>query len=135
MKNNKIYKLIDANFNRANEGLRVIEEYYRFINPDSETQKLFKNIRHSLYKNINKLFGYYNLLQNRNTKDDQGSKYSIETESSKSAVNEILISNFKRVQESMRVIEEYSKLINPEYSFVFKKIRFQIYDIEQIIWR
>jgi thiamine-phosphate pyrophosphorylase len=48
-------------------------------------------------------------------------------------LNSILIANFKRAQESSRVLEEFGKLISSEVSENFKNIRYELYDLEKII--
>ncbi|HPG31051.1 MAG TPA: thiamine-phosphate pyrophosphorylase [bacterium] len=126
-----ILRIIDANYNRINEGLRVIEEYYRFISPNSELQKQLKEIRHNLFSEIHLKINYTRLLENRDSANDLGAEYSTQREVEKNDLKEILISNFKRVQESFRVLEEYSKLVFPESSPFFKKFRFQIYELEK----
>ncbi|MBP7654533.1 thiamine-phosphate pyrophosphorylase [Candidatus Dependentiae bacterium] len=126
-----IYRIIDANYNRINEGLRVIEEYFRFITENIDIQKKIKEIRHILFSEITANFDYSKLLEFRDSQNDPGSKYSTNSELDKSSAENILISNFKRIQESLRVLEEYSKLIYPESSITFKKLRFELYEIEK----
>jgi len=43
-----IYRIIDANFNRGREGLRVIEEYCRFYLNNSQLSGRAKQLRHLL---------------------------------------------------------------------------------------
>ena len=51
----------------------------------------------------------------------------------KQDIDSILLANFKRAQESSRVLEEFSKLISNEDSENFKYIRYELYDIEKNI--
>ncbi|MBU1615010.1 thiamine-phosphate pyrophosphorylase, partial [bacterium] len=43
-----IYRILDANFNRASEGLRVVEEIARFVLGDASLVRSLKETRHSL---------------------------------------------------------------------------------------
>ena len=47
-KTESILRVIDANLNRLREALRVIEEYFRFINLDKNISTDLKLLRHSL---------------------------------------------------------------------------------------
>jgi len=44
----EIYRVLDANFNRAREGLRVTEEVARFILEDPQLTARLKDLRHRL---------------------------------------------------------------------------------------
>ncbi len=46
--NNKIYRVLDANINRAKEGLRTCEDTARFILNDETLAKKFKKLRHDI---------------------------------------------------------------------------------------
>ncbi|HPP88277.1 MAG TPA: thiamine-phosphate pyrophosphorylase [bacterium] len=128
----KIYRIIDANMNRALEGLRVIEEYFRFIEINKQAQLQLKKIRHRLIDVIKKI-DKIKLLKNRDSDKDIGAKYSTTEELNKTDVLEILFSNFKRAQESLRVLEEYSKLIDSSLLVDLKKNRFELYTFEKNI--
>lgn len=130
-KNNiSLYRIIDANLNRAAEGMRVIEDYYRFVNEKPELQQIMKNLRHELRITSFHYFENKKLLDSRNTDEDSGSRYSIDSEKNKNTIEDVLISNFKRIQEALRCLEEYSKIINPNLSEHFKTVRFKVYKIE-----
>jgi len=44
---------------------------------------------------------------------------------------DVLLSNFRRAEESLRVLEEVTKLIEPALSRRFKNSRFRVYDLEK----
>jgi thiamine-phosphate pyrophosphorylase len=134
MKADKIYQIIDVNFNRCNEGLRVIEEYFRFCDINTKVQKQLKQIRHNLFELKIDFFDYKLLLKNRDSENDIGGKYITKKEVERNDIKEILVSNIKRIQEGMRVLEEYSKLVNSAAVSGFKKIRFELYILEKQIF-
>jgi thiamine-phosphate pyrophosphorylase len=44
---------------------------------------------------------------------------------------DLLISNMKRAQESLRVLEESSKIVAPKKSKSFQTLRFRLYELEK----
>ena len=69
----KVLRIIDANFNRAREGLRVIEDGLRFYyDNDKDFIKRLKKIRHSLSEGIEKNFGFASLKKERDSSCDIG---------------------------------------------------------------
>lgn len=129
-----IFRVIDANSNRLREALRVIEEYFRFIQQPDTTVVELKLLRHSL-KELIRGFDIRTLLRARDTQTDPFAGENREEEMQRSSVHDIVVANFKRAQEAARVLEEYSKLTTkPEFSEKAKRIRFSLYALEQKIW-
>lgn len=126
----KIYRICDANLNRAKEGLRVIEEYIRFYIEDAVLLKDIRDVRHKLSKISNEI--YPKILTERNVIFDHGSKIA---EEKRDDLKSVITANFKRIQEALRVLEEFSKL--PEFTNtddkhqIFKNLRFKVYDLEK----
>lgn len=126
-----LYRIIDANLNRAREGLRVCEEISRFILNDKKNSLEFKMLRHRLQK-LTTFFPAKNLFQARDTQKDAGKK-SIGTEFKRKDYRDLFFANIQRTKESLRVLEEFSKLINKNLSEKFKKIRYKLYLLEKKI--
>lgn len=123
----KNFRIIDANLNRASEALRVLEEVNRFCLDDVELTGKFKQIRHSIN---NELSGHYDLLISaRNSQNDVG--YSIPNTSERAEICDIIKANFKRVQQALRVLEEYIKLEAPEKASIFESARYKTYNLEK----
>jgi len=120
-------RLLDANLNRLKEGIRVVEDIFRYILDDKINSKRLKELRH-----LAKLPNYQELLDSRDIKNDV-LKQTTKSESNRANLNSILIANFKRAQEAARVLEEFTKLISNETSQTFKYIRYELYDIEKNI--
>lgn len=129
-----IYRVLDANLNRVKEGLRVIEEFMRLHEGDTHTMHRMRTMRHALDDVSKKL--YHTLLDARDTTTDAGKDI---VEKSRNTVYDICIANCKRVQEGLRVLEEFSKVVphvaasQPRVFKNFKKFRFEMYDIEKRI--
>ena len=120
-------RLIDANLNRLREGIRVIEDIYRYIYNDKKTATELKSLRHKSRIDI-----YTDLLDSRDIQNDV-LKQTIESELNRVDLTSILIANFKRAQESARVLEEFGKLISSKTSETFKSIRYSLYHLEKTI--
>ena len=124
MQNNEL-RLIDANLNRLREGIRVVEDIFRYVYNDKSTASKLKELRHKSRINL-----FDELLQSRDIKNDV-LKTSTSSEQTRENLYSILIANFKRAQESSRVLEEFTKLQNTQNSEVFKYIRYELYDLEK----
>ncbi len=120
-------RLIDANLNRLREGIRVVEDIFRYMFNDKETSSKLKNLRH-----LARLENYNELLKTRDVQNDV-LRESITSEQNRDNVNSILIANFKRAQESARVLEEFCKLITIKDSENFKYIRYELYTLETVL--
>jgi len=132
--NKNIYSIIDANINRAKEGLRVIEDIIRFINKNKEFLKKIKNIRHNIdFITYQLAPEYKTLLNNRDSMSDAGRKIKTKGEFKRERIVDILVSNFKRTEESLRVLEEISKIINKKSAMQFKDLRYRVYELEKRI--
>lgn len=130
-----VFRILDANLNRLREGLRVIEEYFRFMENNSELSIAFKGLRHDLIE-IERFLGRNNLILNRDTATDCFSKENRPEELTRECVEDIVYAGFKRTQEASRVIEEYSKIAgSPDASARAKTIRFSLYTIEKTLWK
>ena len=125
--NENYLRLIDANLNRLREGIRVVEDVFRYVYSDKQTAIKLKELRHKARTN-----NYIELLETRDVKNDV-LRASIKSEQNRSDLNSILIANFKRAQESSRVLEEFCKLISIEDSENFKYIRYELYNLEIVL--
>lgn len=120
-------RLLDANLNRLREGVRVVEDIYRYIFNNKELAIQLKNIRHKARITL-----YAELLESRDIQNDVLKK-STKSEQTREDLPSILIANFKRAQESARVIEEFSKLLDMQTSENFKSIRYELYHLEKSV--
>lgn len=130
-KTESILRVIDANLNRLREALRVIEEYFRFINLDKNISTDLKLLRHSL-EELEKNFDQKALLTSRDTETDPFAGKNRDEELSRTNEIDIVKASFKRAQEAARVLEEYIKITQHQSnSEKAKDIRFILYKIEK----
>lgn len=121
----RIFRILDANLNRLREGIRVLEDLFRFLYDDQHFASRLKEIRH-----LSRMEGYDKLLQSRDIINDC-LRETTASEASRENIDSILLSNFKRTQESARVLEESVKLLDSRESEKFKQIRYTLYDLEK----
>ncbi|MCK4350254.1 MAG: thiamine phosphate synthase [Candidatus Krumholzibacteria bacterium] len=124
-----VHRILDANANRCAEGLRVIEELARFARKDETLQRSIKRIRHEVREAV-RSFGI-SLLKNRDSVMDVGRTVTSRAESDRDSLDGVAQANFSRVQEALRVLEEYGKLIDTDVSARFKALRFEIYTAQR----
>lgn len=129
----KILRLIDANVNRLREALRVAEDIARFILSDKKATRRLKLLRHRAYSNIKAFECSRKALSKFRLPERDIGRASIKSELKRSGIEDIFRANMKRAEESVRVLEEFSKLLKPPLSGRFKVMRFELYAIEKII--
>ena len=116
-------RIIDANLNRATEALRVLEEIARFYFDDKVLSQELKVIRHGVCNFFDNK--YDELLFSRNTQNDVGVSIENPTKLSRqnASIEQIFRSNFKRLEQALRVLSEYGNLCDD--------FRYKIYTIEK----
>jgi hypothetical protein len=133
--NDNIYTAIDANLNRALEGIRVCEDVLRFIVHDERSLN-FKKLRHGLIDALKGL-DHSTLLNARNVNEDKQKFIDLSSEKTRDSIESVFKSNISRSQESLRCLEEFSKLACPEkpnMSAELQNIRFELYSLEKEIF-
>jgi thiamine-phosphate pyrophosphorylase len=113
------------------EGLRVCEEVVRFILEDRGLTEKLKRARHGVETALSLLSSKRSLLSARDSVRDTGRRLTTRQELSRSGVGDIFFANAQRVKESLRVLEEFSKLQSPAASGAFKELRYRMYEIEK----
>ena len=121
----RIFQIIDANLDRAREGLRVLEDWARFGLGKSDLVVRIKNNRQILGKNHLEIY-----KKSRNHIEDQCKGLSHDEQNNRKNPQEIICSNSARVQEALRVIEEFSRDHNNNLSKIASDIRYEIYTLE-----
>jgi thiamine-phosphate pyrophosphorylase len=120
-----VYRILDANLDRAREGLRIIEEWCRFGTNDRQLAAECKNLRQEL-ASWHKL----ELRSARDTPNDPGTELSHPQEEQRQSIEDLLQANFCRIQEALRVLEEYGKLDQPQMAAACKQMRYRVYTLE-----
>jgi thiamine-phosphate pyrophosphorylase len=124
-----VLRLIDANFNRAREGLRVIEDFARFVRNDDELVERLKRVRHAVATALSPLLA--EAVLHRDVSGDVGTTISTQAESERADLHAVVAANARRVPEALRAIEECSKTIDPAIGQAIERVRYDYYAIEQ----
>ena len=90
--------ILDAAANRAHEGLRVIEDYIRFVLDDQHLARLCKQLRHDFTSAIRRL-PLEDRLTARDTLADVGASLTTPEERQRADAADVLAANFSRLQE------------------------------------
>ena len=125
-------RIIDANLNRTGEGLRLLEELARLTLNDAVLTQQLKNMRHELVRCDRQL--QQQLLQARDSAGDVGADMEVPGEEKQREIPETIVANARRVQESLRVMEEIARTpgLNLDTE-KYKQARFELYTIEQTL--
>ncbi len=122
-------RLIDANANRALEGLRVCEEIVRF---HLEVAPLFlrlRRLRHAIAAAIRGLpIAREDLLRARESRFDVGRQVRA---SRVASLEQTLVINLQRTKEALRVLEECARVTAPRHTSQLQRLRFTTYEIER----
>lgn len=125
---NRDFSLIDANLSRAKEGLRAVEEVARFIIRDHFLFEKIRVARHQLIE-LENMYGLAHRLQGRIV-EDVGQSADGQITENLSTLFSVLKANFTRVEEALRVLEEYSKIYWIKKYALISELRYQIYKLE-----
>ncbi|MEX2357302.1 MAG: thiamine phosphate synthase, partial [Pirellulaceae bacterium] len=127
-----IWRALDAAANRASEGLRVVEDWVRFVLDDSAATSRLKTLRHELDAAVSR-FPRTHLLAARDTVGDVGTTLTASLEGKRADPAELLTANFKRTEQALRTLEEMSKLAAPGLAPVFESLRYRTYTEEKLL--
>jgi thiamine-phosphate pyrophosphorylase len=130
--NRAVYRIIDANFNRAREGLRIAEEFCRFALESQSLAGRCKEIRHRLTSTVVKLDSQ-KLISARDTENDVGCGMQVAEQMKRQSLEDCVTAGFARTTEALRAIEESAFAIDNKFSGEFEKLRYDCYILEKDI--
>jgi thiamine-phosphate pyrophosphorylase len=120
-----VRRILDANFDRAREGLRIIEEWCRFALNNTEMASECKQMRQELG-----MWHTPEIRSARDTSGDIGTALTHPGEEQRTGIEQLLQANLCRIQEALRVLEEYGKLYSSSLSSGCKQMRYRVYTLE-----
>jgi thiamine-phosphate pyrophosphorylase len=124
-------RIIDAALNRAGEGLRVVEDYARFVLDDPFLTRQTKSLRHELAEVAKTVAADRNAA--RDTAADVGTRISTESEGIRLDVWDVCAASLKRTEQSLRSLEEYGKLLGGEFAGRCEALRYRLYTLEKAL--
>jgi thiamine-phosphate pyrophosphorylase len=132
MSQTAILRILDASLNRAAEGLRVVEEYARFVLDDPFLTSQTKTLRHDLATAATAI-SPTDRHAARDTQCDVGTTISTDNEDRRDNARDVCAANLKRTEQSLRTLEEYGKLINVSVGRDAESLRYRLYTLEKAL--
>jgi thiamine-phosphate pyrophosphorylase len=129
-----LLRILDAAANRAGEAVRVVEDYVRFALDDALLTRLCKEIRHDLKGSLAQVPAIERLAA-RDTPGDVGTTLSTESERTRANLFDVAAANVRRLQESLRSLEEFGKLVDPGFAAACERLRYRAYTLHQVVAR
>lgn len=130
--NPSINRLLDAAANRAGEALRVVEDYLRFVLDDGHLCQRCKQLRHDLAALLSNLSMDHRLAM-RQTDVDVGTSIKTRREYQRHSAVDVLHANFARLEESLRSLEEFSKIETPDVAGQLEQLRYRTYTLHKAV--
>jgi len=125
-----LLRILDANGNRAAEGLRVVEDFARFALNDQHLAALSKQLRHELIAALNEIPADARLAV-RDTPGDVGTGITEATELQREDGWHVATASAARVQQALRCLEEYSKPLSGALGARFEALRYRMYVLQR----
>jgi thiamine-phosphate pyrophosphorylase len=128
-----VFRIIDANFNRAREAIRVMEDFCRFYLNSAALSGRCKKLRHDLSAAIG-LLDSGKLLAGRDTLSDVGTAIKVEGQLTRNDLKDCATAAAKRLTEALRTMAEAVQTINQSAAAAMESLRYQAYTLEKDIF-
>jgi thiamine-phosphate pyrophosphorylase len=125
-------RIIDANFNRAREACRVVEEYCRFVLNSGPLTERAKKLRHELSASIGRLDAS-RLIAGRDTLGDVGVGTTVEKQLTRGSLADCFTAGCRRLTEALRALTEVIRIDDEPVAAEIEKLRFDAYTLEKDI--
>jgi len=125
-----IERLIDANLDRAREGLRVMEEWARFALERPDLVWRCKDLRQRLGQLHGERYKFA-----RDAAGDPATGLAHPAQAGRLDGPAIVAANAARVQEALRVLEEFGRLVDGDLATAAAACRYGLYDLEVALLR
>src|SRR5262245_58878700 len=125
-------RMCDASANRAREALRVLEDHARLVMNDAFLCRQLKELRHGLAEALAELPASL-FMAARDVRGDVGVTISTPREEERATLADVVAANAKRLQESLRSLEEYGKVLSPKLGQAIESLRYHAYTLEKAL--
>ncbi len=127
-----VFRALDAAGNRAREGLRVAEDYVRFVLDDRHLTERLKVLRHDLSAALERLPAARRLAA-RDTVADVGTSVTTASEGFRADTASVATASLKRTGEALRSLEEFGKTVDAGFAGAIEALRYRLYTVEKAI--
>jgi len=125
-----LYRILDANFNRAREAARVVEEFCRFVLDDPTLSARAKTLRHRLCALLGRIEPG-RLIAARDTAGDVGRGLAIDAPMQRRTADDVFTAAVRRLGEALRALAEAAAVVAPDLPADLEALRFEAYDLEK----
>jgi thiamine-phosphate pyrophosphorylase len=126
------YRIVDANFNRAREAARVIEEFCRFVLNSTHLTERAKRFRHELSACLGRL-DTGRLIAGRDTLGDIGVGARVDVQLERATLEDSFTAACKRLTEALRVLTEVIRVHDYPLAQNIENFRYTAYTLEKDI--
>lgn len=129
-----ILRILDANANRAREGIRTAEDYLRFTIGDAQWAGRLRRVRHRISETLAACLSGPALIEARRVLTDSGhpARGAAEAPAPRNEEpRQVALRGLKRAQEALRVLEEYLQGPAPAGARQLAEARYELYEAEQ----
>jgi len=126
------YRIIDANFNRAREAARSIEEFCRFVLNSEPLTRRAKQLRQELSARTSEVDAG-RLIASRDALGDVGAGTPVETQIARSDLRDFCAAACKRLSEALRVLAEVVRIESGPVADSIERLRYTAYALEKDI--
>jgi thiamine-phosphate pyrophosphorylase len=127
-------RVLDAALNRAGEGLRVVEDYLRFVLDDGHLTSEMKRLRHDL-ASAAAMIPAADRHAARDTPHDVGTAIKMAAETQRDDSWSVCQASLERTKQSLRSLEEFAKVVAPPVAASFEALRYRLYTLEAALGR
>jgi thiamine-phosphate pyrophosphorylase len=132
MPHTPLLRILDASLNRAGEGLRVVEDFVRFVLDDPFLTSELKSIRHEL-TTASAAISSPDRYSARDTLRDVGTIVTTPSEQNRADTWAVCAASLKRTEQSLRSLEEYGKVSDADFAQKCELLRYRLYTLEKSI--
>lgn len=125
-------RILDAALNRSSEGLRVVEDFARFVLDDPLLTGQTKQLRHDLAEAASAISSGDRHAA-RDTMADVGTRISTKQEGLRGDAWDVCAASLKRTEQALRSLEEYGKLVHADFAARCEAIRYRLYTLEKAL--
>jgi len=125
-----VLRLLDANLDRAREGLRVIEDWCRFGLDRADLVARSKDMRQRLGRLHDERY-----KRARDAAGDVATGMAHPAQREREQPQAVVAANCGRVQEALRVLEEFGRGVDDRLAEEAAAVRYALYDLEVDVMR
>jgi len=127
----KILRMMNANLNRLSEGMRTVEDVMRFGYDHAAMSARARSLRHAFGATVRRLVPSRRLLESRESLRDVGASRWRDGQA-RAGLYDVVCANFRRAQESARVLEEGARLLHHAATVrSLQRLRYRCYEFER----